>query len=296
MNRFDKEILKSLSQEEVRVPKHIHDQIEETLENLPQRVENPKIHVFRNIVGPIAACLAFVFLGLIPNISVAYAKAVDDIPVLGDLVRVFTIRNYEYSDANENYELKVNIARIDDMQNAEAGELINKNIDELTSAVMEQFYHDMELSNGNGHGSIHIDYETVSNTEQWFTLKLIVSEVAASSDTYFKFYHIDRTTGKYVTFRSLFKEEDFPVIEQWIVDDMKAQMAEDENKVYWVEETELGQSLTALEEDQNFYFNEKGNLVIVYDKYEVGPGSMGCPEFEIPKEVYQSYLRYQPGK
>ncbi len=294
MKHFDKEILDSISQQDMEVPKHVHDKIEETLLNLPERVEKPKIHVIRRIMLPVAACMAFIFLGLMPNVSAAYAKAVDNIPVLGSLVRVFTIRNYDFS--NENYELKVNVAQVEDEENPAAGEHINKNIDQLTGAVMEQFYHDMELSNNNGHGTIHVDYETMTNTEQWFTLKLTVTEIAASSNTYFKFYHIDRTTGNYVTLGSLFEKEDFEVLEQWIVDNMKAQMEEDPQKVYWVEQTELGQTLTALEEDQNFYFNDDGNLVIVYDKYEVGPGSMGCPEFEIPREVYQSYLRYQPGK
>ncbi len=294
MKHLEKELLKSVSQQDVQVPKHVHDKIEDTLASLPQRVETPKIHVIRKIAVPIAACLAFVFLALMPNISMVYARAMNEIPVLGDLVRVFTIRNYDFS--NENYELQVSVAKVDDEKNPKAGEYINKNIDELTSSIIEQFYHEMGLANGNGHGSIHIDYETITNTEQWYTLKLMVTETAASSNTYYKFYHIDRTTGKYVTFGSLFEKEDFPALEKWIVEDMKTQMEEDPSKAYWIEETALGRTLTALDEDQNFYFNEKGNLVIVYDKYEVSPGFMGCPEVEIPREVYQSYLRYQLGK
>ncbi len=294
MKHLKKELLESVSQQDVQVPKHVHDKIEETLAGLPQRVAKPKIHVMRKIAIPAAACLAFVFLALLPNISMVYAKAVNKIPVLGDLAQVFTIRNYDFS--NENYELQVSVAKVDDKKNPEAGEHINQNIDQLTSSVIEQFYHDMELANGNGHGSIHIDYETMTNTEQWYTLKLMVTETAASSNTYYKFYHIDRTTGNYVTLESLFEQEDFQILEQWIVDDMKAQMEEDSSKTYWIEETALGQTLTALDEDQNFYFNDKGNLVIVYDKYEVGPGFMGCPEFEIPREVYKSHLRYQLGK
>lgn len=294
MKHLKKELLKSVSQQDVQVPKHVHDKIEETLAGLPQRVAKPKIHVMRKIAIPAAACLAFVFLALLPNISMVYAKAVNKIPVLGDLAQVFTIRNYDFS--NENYELQVSVAKVDDKKNPEAGEHINQNIDQLTSSVIEQFYHDMELANGNGHGSIHIDYETMTNTERWYTLKLMVTETTASSNTYYKFYHIDRTTGNYVTFESLFEQEDFQILEQWIVEDMKAQMEEDSSKTYWIEETALGQTLTALDEDQNFYFNDKGNLVIVYDKYEVGPGFMGCPEFEIPQEVYKSHLRYQLGK
>ena len=36
---------------------------------------------------------------------------------------------------------------------------------------------------------------------------------------------------------------------------------------------------------------EDGNIVIVFDKYEVAPGAMGTPEFEIDKEVYKMFLK-----
>jgi len=33
--------------------------------------------------------------------------------------------------------------------------------------------------------------------------------------------------------------------------------------------------------EQNFYINAAGNVVIVFEKYEIAPGSMGNVEFEI---------------
>lgn len=41
----------------------------------------------------------------------------------------------------------------------------------------------------------------------------------------------------------------------------------------------------------NYIFSENGNIVIVFDKYEVGPGSSGAPEFEIDKSIYERYLK-----
>ncbi|MDY3927926.1 MAG: RsiV family protein [Clostridia bacterium] len=43
-----------------------------------------------------------------------------------------------------------------------------------------------------------------------------------------------------------------------------------------------------MKEDQNFYINDSGNIVICFDKYEVAAGAQGCPEFEIPKSVVES--------
>jgi len=46
----------------------------------------------------------------------------------------------------------------------------------------------------------------------------------------------------------------------------------------------------SISEEQNFYINDKGKLVIVFDEYEVAPGSMGCVEFVIPTSVIEAIL------
>ncbi|MBR7132114.1 MAG: DUF3298 domain-containing protein, partial [Clostridia bacterium] len=43
--------------------------------------------------------------------------------------------------------------------------------------------------------------------------------------------------------------------------------------------------------DHNFYWNENGDLVIIFDEYEVGPGSMGTPEFVIDRDVIKDILK-----
>ena len=42
--------------------------------------------------------------------------------------------------------------------------------------------------------------------------------------------------------------------------------------------------------DQNFYINDENQLVIVFDEYEVAPGSMGTPEFVIPADCLDGLL------
>lgn len=285
--QFDEYIKTLVAEEDIEIPASVRERTEQTLASLPLRMPKRKPQIMRTITS-IAACMAIMLLGVMPNISTAYAAAVDDIPIIGDLVRVLTIRNYFYED--DRHELNAEIPGVTDPENAEAGDLINKDIGELTSAVISKFYHELELSSGKGYGSVYIDYETLVNSEQWFTLKLTVSELKGSSDTTSKYYHIDRTTGAYVTFADLFESEDYTWLEDLIVNQMKAQMAQDEEASYWIENSEVGEDFTALDGEQNFYFEENGSLVIVYNKYEVGPGSMGCPEFEISPEEYAEYI------
>lgn len=286
---FDREIRERIKEEPVPVPQQVHRQIEQTLESLPEKKERRRIVMMPRGLA-VAAAILLLMLVLLPNVSVAYAQAVEKIPVIGDLVQIFTVRNYFYSDGH--HELDAEIPEVNDSDHAQISDLINKNVDELTNAVIQKFYQELEITGGTGYGSIYIDYETVTNTEEWFTLKLTVSELAASSNTYLRFYHIDRVNGTYVTFGDLFRTEDFEAIEELVKEQMRLEMEKDEDAVYWFEKTELGQSIPALEEEQNFYFNENGDLVIVYNQYEVGPGSMGCPEIAISADLYEQYLRY----
>ena len=40
---------------------------------------------------------------------------------------------------------------------------------------------------------------------------------------------------------------------------------------------------TTITDETNFYINENGNPVVVFDKYEIAPGAYGEQEFEIVK-------------
>lgn len=288
---FDQEIRKTLQAEPIPVPESVHQRTELLLDSLPEKESKPQLRILPKAVRRFisaAACILFVLLVLLPNISVTYAHAMENIPIIGELVEIFTVRNYLYSDGR--HELNADVPEVNDLNNEQVSDLINKDVNELTGAIIQKFYGDLEISHDTGYGSIYIDYETVTNTDEWFTLKLTVSEVQASSNTYFKFYHIDRANGTYVTFGDLFDSEDFDSIEQIIRAQMEVEMAADPDVVYWTEDSELGQNMTALSAEQNFYFDDAGNLVIVYNKYEVGPGYMGCPEFKITPKEYELYI------
>lgn len=288
---FDQKIREAIHSEEITVPAHIHMQTEQLLAALPEKHSKSKILIFPTTlrrVSAVAACFLFVMLVLLPNVSVAYAQSLEDVPVIGKLVQVLTIRNYFYSD--EHRELEAEIPSVNDPDHIYASELINKDVDELARATIQKFYDELELSGDKGYGSIHIDYEVVTNTSEWFTLKLAVSEIEASSGNSLHFYHIDRVNGQYVTFADLFNSKDYVVLEQLILAQMKAEMSADADVHYWTEETMSGQAFTTLDDTQNFYFNETGGLVIVYEQFEVAPGSMGCPEFLLSPSEYMPYI------
>lgn len=289
MNDFDKFLRSKISEEKTEISDSVKERIEQTLSALPEKKPVIRhIRVFPRIAAA-AVFSVFIMLFLLPNVSVTYARALEQIPVLGDIVRVVTIRNYIYED--DKHEMDIKVPQIES-EESEAVDYINKDVSELTTALVNQFYKDIELDGNNGYGSIHVDYEVITNTERWFTLKLSVSETAASSNTYLKFYHIDKKQGKIVELGDLFNTDKFSDI---LVAEIKKQMAEqianNENISYWINNSGIGEEFASVSADHNFYWDKNGKLVIVFDKYEVGPGSMGTPEFVIDKGVISDILK-----
>lgn len=290
MNKFDKQLRKTAAKENITAPENVKAEIEKTLNALPEkRIKTMHIRILPRIAAA-AACFLFVMLFILPNVSVTYAQSFENIPVLSDIIRVVTIRNYFYSD--DYHEMDVDIPKIDDAENSEAAENINKDITELTEEIVKEFYKEVEDIGNNGHGAVYVDYDIVTNTDKWFTLELTVTSVRGSGSVYFKYYHIDRSTGKNVYLADIFETSDYStIITENIKEQMRQQMKSNSDLTYWVDSEDLGFDFAAVSDSHNFYFDENGNLVIPFDKYEVAPGYMGHPEFTINKNEIKKIMK-----
>ena len=243
------------------------------------------------------------------------------IPILGSVIRAVTVRDYHYESerfsadirkvqleqsgeqASENTDKAQGTAEESIAEKAgesvsekngesiseKTGEsiaVINESIDEMTERLIARFEEQVEM--GESYGGIYVDSEVVTDTDKWFTLKIDVAEVAGSGTQYQYYYHIDKTTGEIASLKDIFKEGvDYvtPVSEN-IIAQMKDAMAEDDMKFYWVDpEGERGFCFEKIKEDQNFYLNGAGQIVICFDEYEVAPGYMGLVEFAVEEEA-----------
>ena len=289
MNDFDKYIKSMASEENTDIPDSVKNKIEETLAALPEK----NIHIKKTKILPriaaTAACFIFVIFFLLPNVSVAYAEAFEEIPIIGRLIKVITVRNYFYSD--DYHEMDIDVPKVSG-EDGDAADYINNDVNKLTDTLVKQFYKDLDSIGDSGHSSIYVDYETVTNTESWFTLKMRVHEAAGSSNTYYKYYHIDKKSGKIIKLSDLSEDEGFlETLEKEIRQQMRSQMDNDSSKIYWLDDSVIGKDYVALTPEHNFFWNENGDLVIVFDKYEVAPGAMGTPEFTVDKAHISDMLK-----
>ena len=256
--------------------------VDDTLSSLPDNATCRRRRVVKQILSA-AACLLLVFLVVLPNCSPAYAQALENIPVISSIIEVVTIRNYTYSD--DNYTLDIDVPHVTG-QNSDAENYINKDIDEMTKLLSDRFYRELEADEGKGHGSVHVDYEVVTNTDKWFTLRLRVCEAYGSGNTYYKYYHIDKIKGCIVDLSDLAIDDSFySKLKAEVQRQMKVEMSEDKNIEYWLEDDPFGVFYLEPGENSNFYWNDDGDLVIVFNKYDAAPGFMGTPEFTVKKSV-----------
>lgn len=289
MTNFDEKVKGSLSQEDIQIPESVHAKIEETLNILPEKeakVSKKDFKVVRKTLA-IAASFAFALLVFLPNVSITYAQVMSNVPVLGAIIEVFTIRNYNFD--GETHELHAEVPNLESSDNQVTTDL-NADIDAFTSSIINKFYEDLASEN-NGYVAIDMNYEVVTNNDTWFTLKIDVTEIEASGYMYAKYYHINRETGEIVTFADLFDSTSYIELEEYIISEMKAQMEADENLVYFFDDPIIGEDIIYVSDNQNFYFDTNNNLVMAYNEYEVAPGYMGCPEIVIPVEVYKNLMK-----
>lgn len=245
--------------------------------------------------GAVAA--AALLLVLLPNTGESVACAMGNLPVVGGLFRAVTFMNYQYEGDRFNADVDVPQIVIEDVGGG-AGELdetvkgINFDIEDTISQLVAEFQASAEL--GESYGGLEVQHETVTDSDRYFSLKLFIYQGAGSGTQSYKIYTIDKVSGLRVQLGDLFQEGSGynELISENLREQMRNAMAEDPNKAYWVDKEETpGLNWKGLEEDVDFFFDQMGNLVIVFDEYEVAPGYMGAQEFTVAKSVYEHLLR-----
>ena len=249
-----------------------------------------------------AAVLVGIFM-ILPNTSAAVANAMEQIPVIGQLVKVVTFRDYEYETDRNMADIKVpeikpdiqtedgqiedgQINNSDVLENLEhTTEEINAEIQEITDKLIEEFEANLEYEEG--YQDIIVTSEVLSTTADYFTLKLICYQGAGSGYEWNYYYTIDLNTGERLKLKDLFKEgSDYitPISEN-IKAQMQEQMDKDENVYYWLNDEIEEWNFKSITDDTSFYLNEKDNVVIGFNEGDVAPMYMGTVEFEIPADV-----------
>lgn len=231
------------------------------------------------------AGLLFCFL---INATPTLAQALESIPVLGSVVRVVDLRTYTWNWGGTGETVQTPVLEGD----PGAVDALDAEMEELIQEMKEQFRW-YAARKYQGYAAEDISYEVIRDDSALFTLCFHAVINMGGSVDYSRYLTLDKETGKVLELPDLFQLEAnyvFPISRE-----IRAQMEEQNNAGkaafflpggIWSDE----ECFKSIAIDQNFYINDENQLVIVFDEYEVAPGSMGTPEFVIPTELLNGLL------
>lgn len=170
---------------------------------------------------------------------------------------------------------------------------MNRQMEEYVEKVKDEFLYYFSRKY-HGYVSSDTGHNILRNDEQLLSIQFYTTINIGGSDTYSRCFTLDKTSGKVLKLADLFTEESdyVGVISTDILRQMEEQVAADEADYFipggiWSDE----ECFKEIEKDQNFYIDENNKLVIIFDEYEVAPGSMGMPQFTVEPEILQALLR-----
>ncbi|MDR3092082.1 MAG: RsiV family protein [Clostridiales bacterium] len=241
--------------------------------------------------GAAAASGLIITLNAAPSVAMAAAEA----PGLRGVVNALTFNRFNLTDGKRRAEVSLETPQIAEGAAPEAivSSLNAKYLKEQREAY-EKFIADAGLDKPDSdeiiNRSLSAGAEVVKNDGGLLVIKHWTLETAGSSLETRRFDNIDVENGVILSLPALFKDDGYIGA---INAEISRQMAEQEasgEKTYFHDDGYFGEFFETISPDAKFYINSGNKLVIVFDKYEIAPGSAGLPEFIIPTDVISSHL------
>lgn len=276
MNHFDQQLKMRAKKEPFQTPESFRRRVKAACDALEE--EEPVSRGWRagkesKPWRAWAAAAAVALFVAVPNVSPAAASALEEVPVLGSLVQVITLRHYFYDDGRSTAD--VSLPQVTGA--GAAGEEVNEAVQANIQTLLNQFYQDADLlAQTGGRQNLDVSYDVVTDSAHWFTLRVSAVLAQGSGNQILRYYHINKDTGEEVTLSDL-----FPAGSDY-VSVLSRQVREQLER-----EPDFLGDFTVIDPQQSFYWGEDGRLVLVFDEGSVLPASYGNPEVTIPGPVIE---------
>jgi len=234
-----------------------------------------------------AAVLTSVFLCVFfLNCMPTLARALEDIPVVGTLVRIVDLRTWSARWGDTSIEIEAPVAEGD------GAEDLNAQADEWTQMLEEKFLWHVSRK-FEGYVGLDSFHNTLRDDERYLTLRFSATVNAGGSVDYVRFLTLDKQSGQILTLGDLFApdSEYISALSENVRVQMEEQMNAGEGDYFlpgygWPVED----CFTSIDPDMNFYLDDENNLVLLFEEYTVAPGSMGAPQFKISLKTLSHIL------
>lgn len=275
--------------EAIKVPNELNYVVNKAILDKKKKEKSVLIYVKYAVTTVACTFLTFIFM---LNVNSSFATNISEIPIIGDMAKVFTIK-----EVNEEDKTKLINAKIPALENTGNTELekrinyeimlkINEILDEVEKRAAE--YKEAVIETGGNEEDyqpidIQIDYKVGYSTDKVVSFIISKSETLANAYTELYFYNVDIETGKKLNLRDIFGNEYKQIVDETIYKEIEERSKNPENIYFTADE---GGFEGIENEYQDFYINSDGKVVIVFEKYKIAPGYMGTQEFVIDKQIF----------
>lgn len=233
-------------------------------------------------VGTCAACLA-VLVGAL-NLSSTFAAAAADVPVLGGLFQVLTVRSFETVEDGIDYDVSVPEVEA----NSDVADRINAEIQKRVDAHMAKAQQDWEDYKeaffatggteeqwGDREMDVIVNYEIKSQTDTTVSFVVDFGEgwITAQQQRYC--YNLDLENDRDITLEDVLGENWVEICNNAI----NAQIQAAGEGSYFFPADQGG--FTTVDADTSFYIRQDGTPVVVFQEYEIAAGAAGILEFPV---------------
>lgn len=244
------------------------------------------VHVWRCSLATFA--IAYLFL---LNTSPTFAKVLFNTPLIGNVSRILCLR--EYKDDSVVQTLHVKVPVVENTGNEKMEKKVNETINTYINNTVKQVQKDNKEALNNYKkqktivmkSKVNIDYNITANKGNLLSFQIITTHQGNTSLEEYLTFNLNLVTGKELTLQELFGDSYKDIINTHIRSQIQEIKQRDKNIMFF----EGNEGFTGITDDQAFYIDDQGNVVIVFEKYEISVGSAGPHLFKIPCDNLKTY-------
>ena len=238
-------------------------------------------HALRRTLGAAAACFVVVLGGL--NLSPTFAAAAGDVPVLGGLFQILTVRSYDEVKDGIDYDVSVPEVEAD----GAVSEAVNAQIQERVDAHLAQAQSDWEAYKdayfatggteeqwGDREMDVIIDYEIKAQTDTTVSFVVDFAECWVSAQQQRYCYNLDLANNKDITLADVLGEDWVNICNTAV----QAYIDQDTSGLFFT--ADKG-GFTTVDDTTSFYMNQDGSVTLVFPEYAIAAGAAGIVEIPV---------------
>ena len=236
----------------------------------------------------IPACFV-IFLFLL-NTNEAFAQAMFEVPLLSNVSYFLCMREYKESSLYNN--LDIQMPQLHNTGNTDLEKRINNEIAQKMQVIVKETTDEAkeweEIIQQESIPKeeirpieVNVNYEISYQSETTLSFMITKTTYRANAMQEFYLFNLDLKQGNDITLQDILGPSYKEIINQEITTQITERQKEDAYNSYFDGSHQIV-GFTSIRDNQMFYINEDGNIVILFEKYEIAPGYMGAQEFIIP--------------